>query len=407
MIQQKTKPVYPLLSGMFFLQFFIFGTTIPIITLYMRSYLGFTGSQIGLILALTSLSAFITPVLWAFVVDRIVRAEVLLGASHFVGGLCMFLLYFQEGFLPFLVIYVLYNLFLGPTVALNNSISFSHLFPNGADNFGKVRMWGTIGWITVAWGFGYFWLKMPIGGAVDAKLSQALILAGAASMVMAFYSLFILPKRKLTENTVKPKILPESALKILVRKDILLLLVFTFLAGILDRFYYFGSSPFMADLGLAESEIMPFLSLGQVPELFGLYLLGLLIARIGFKGVFLLGTALQLFRFLIFALELPLPLVGLGISFHGLTFAFIIAAMSIYVDTYCDESSRGGVHQLFNIANFGFAKLLGNLFCGWVADAFAVNGNINFPVFWSVANSISIVLFILIFFLFSRKLQAL
>ena len=73
-----------------------------------------------------------------------------------------------------------------PTLALSNSITFAHI-DDQENDFPKIRVWGTIGWIAASWAFPMIWLQtnlqfqaMPpfIAGAevpnVTARLVDAL-----------------------------------------------------------------------------------------------------------------------------------------------------------------------------------------------------------------------------------------
>ena len=51
---------------------------------------------------------------------------------------------------------LLYGLFYMPTLSLTNSLAFAHL-PDRERDFGKVRLWGTLGWIAVGLAMGH-WL---------------------------------------------------------------------------------------------------------------------------------------------------------------------------------------------------------------------------------------------------------
>jgi len=46
---------------------------------------------------------------------------------------------------------LVYCLIFAPTLALTNSIAFANLKDSEKD-FGKIRVWGTIGWIAAGWG---------------------------------------------------------------------------------------------------------------------------------------------------------------------------------------------------------------------------------------------------------------
>ena len=78
--------------------------------------------------------------------------EKLLAMLHVVGGTAMFALALQTSFWPFFAIMLVYQLAYIPTMSLTNAIAFHHL-PDARNDFGKIRLWGTIGWIAASWPF--------------------------------------------------------------------------------------------------------------------------------------------------------------------------------------------------------------------------------------------------------------
>ena len=86
------------------------------------------------------------------VADRYLSTERFLAVSHVVGGLAMLTLAFQTSFWPFFLTMLVYSLAYVPTLSLTNSICFHHL-KDAQKEFGRVRLWGTIGWIAASWPF--------------------------------------------------------------------------------------------------------------------------------------------------------------------------------------------------------------------------------------------------------------
>ena len=75
----------------------------------------------------------------------------------------------------------------------------------------------------------------------------------------------------------------------------------------------------------------------------------------------------------------------LGLSVHGLSYTFIYATASIYLDRFCDAESRSSVHQLFTMITSGIGNFAGYLFCGWAMDACTKGSSqVNYHLFWLV-----------------------
>lgn len=387
---------------MMFMQYFVAGAIVPVMSLYLKDHLDFSGSQVGIILAMSAIAAFVSPVIGAFIADRVISAERLLGLCHFCGAAVMAVLSFQTDFLPVLLLYLVYVLILGPSVALTNSITFHHT-PKADHHFGGIRMWGTIGWIAVAWLFSYLWLR---GGGQDniaSRLPDALKFSAISSVFFGAYALTLPKSDARSENTAS--IVPIESFRVLVRPEILLLSVICFLMALIHKYYYFGMAPFLRLTGFSDSNIMPVMSLGQITEVFAMAFLGFCLVRGGFKRVMIAGICAELIRFTIYAIGEPIPLIVCGTFLHGFSFTFFATTAYIYLDSHCDKSSRTGVHQLFAIITGGFGNFFGNLVAGWAADYFTdfQSGSIDYVYFWTVPALIAAVCLVTIVLFFPSR----
>jgi MFS family permease len=155
-------------------------------------------------------------------------------------------------------------------------------------------------------------------------------------------------------------------------------------------------------MGFSERNIMPVLSIGQIPEILGLALLGLIIGRLGIKKVLLLGIFLEALRFTLFSCNVNgIPLYG-TISLHGLTYAYFFVTAAIFLDKNCSASTRSGTHQYFALMVGGTSNLIGNILAGVVFENLpqSASGHAVFTLYWIVPMLLSIVGFagILCFF---------
>ncbi|HMB00416.1 MAG TPA: MFS transporter, partial [Spirochaetota bacterium] len=180
------RKLYFRLSFMFFLQMFILGATIPIISLYLKDYLGFSGLQCGLIVGMSAFAGISAPFISSVIADRIIKVEYLYAGSHLVSGMIMFLLAGQQSFLPFFLLYSIYTLINVPTTALANAIVL-HQVPHASHDYGKVRLWGTAGWIAVGWIFSYIYLRGAGGEPVPGKLYNILVFSACSSVALGLY----------------------------------------------------------------------------------------------------------------------------------------------------------------------------------------------------------------------------
>ena len=386
------------LSTMMFLQYFVLGATVPILSLYLTGYLNLSGTQTGTILSMSAVAAVVSPLGGAFLADRFIGATFLYGICHVLAGMLMGFLSFQTRFEMFLIFYLIYMLVFGSTNSLSNAIVFHHL-PDSAKRFGGIRMWGTIGWIAVAWIFGFFWLRSS-GDILISRLPDALKLSALSSISLGIYA-FTLPPTHI-KRAPRKRIFPIESFRVIAHPDIIILSSISFLVALVERFYYFGTAPFLRQTGFHESNIMPAMSIGQIPEVFAMSLLGFFLMRLGMKRVLAIGVLMEFGRFAAFSLGFHPLVIFMGISFHGIAFTFFFATAFIYLDQHCNRESRTGVHQLFGIINSGLGSFCGSLLAGKTLDIFKFSGSdqVNYLFFWAVPAAISLIALLVILLLF-------
>lgn len=399
------KTAYVQLSGLTFFQFLVLGAYMPVIGTYLKDTLGFTGGEVGYTLTVFQIATMAAPLVAAFVVDRVVSARALFAVLHLIAAVVSFLLVQQKEFWPFLVLFGVYAFFLGPTASLVNALTFARM-PNGAQHYGQVRLWGTVGWIVAALILALVWL---IPGA---SMAWIFLLSGVGSLAAAAGSLF-LPHVPLVPSDVptegpkgKFRLIPKEAFAVFAQPAILKFGLVYFVSGILDRIYFIATAPYLKQLGFSDSQLMPAMTLGQVTEVFLLLATGPVLKRWGLRNTLLLGLSVQFLRFALMALN-PGPFWLLAaLSLNGFVFAFFYAVATIFVDGHTDPLTRGGVHQLMGLIFLGTSSVVGSLLAGWALDWFNQGGQIDYASFWAIPLVLSVVALVLVFAFFKKRDQA-
>lgn len=393
-----TKSIRFQLSSLMFLLFFISGAFTPVLSLYLKDTLHFTGMQVGMILSATAIGTLVAPLVTAFIADRWIRAERLLALLLLMSGALMLSFSAQRDFYPVMGYFFCYTLFSAPSFALANAVIFHH-FTTTRHKFGTIRVWGTIGWIAAAWVFSYFWLRRGGSGLAHDRLPDALKLAAYTSFALGLYALTLPANRPLSRNQGSA-FLPLHSLRIFNNPMVLRLTIFMLFISVLDRFYYFGTAPFLRAIGFGDNDIMPTMSVGQVSEIVAMGALGWALLQFGSRKIIILGLMLLIFRYVTAAFGSPFWFVIAGLVVHGLSYTFIFTSASIYLDRFCDGSSRTGAHQLFSMVTSGIGNFAGSILCGYTMDLCSTKtGQVNYHLFWSVpVIGLSLMLVFVLFF---------
>jgi len=167
------------LSVMMFLQFAVWGAWFVVFFNYLLK-LGFDGGETGWIFGNMALGAILAPMVVGMLADRFMASEKLMAILHLAGAGVLFLQAQLDrgdptsGFWIYFGVTLLYSLLYNPTLALANSISFTHV-PDATRDFPGLRVWGTIGWIVA---------NLVVGFYLDQNSNQPLLMAAVLSAVL-------------------------------------------------------------------------------------------------------------------------------------------------------------------------------------------------------------------------------
>ena len=395
------------LSGMMFLQYALWGAWLPLTARYLSAGvaeggLGFTGTQIGMILGLAgSLGAAFAPFIAGQLADRYFSTEKFLAVLMLVGGLLKLYSSLQTTYSAWLILSIAYSIVYMPTIALTNSITFFHIDDQDND-FPKIRVWGTIGWIVASWAFPMIWLQtglsfqwMPpffVGSEVPdvtARLADALKFSGGISIFYAAYC-FLLPHTPPKADAVE-KLAFKKAFQLFNKPSFTTLVIASLAISIVHQIYFIQAGPFLSHIGLKDSQIGPAMTIGQFAEILTMVYLGYFLKNLGFRKVITIGTIAYFSRYAVFGTEsLPVWLIVISQALHGICFAFFFATAFMYVDRITDKDIRHSAQTVFGIIILGGGPVIGGWLSGFLQEYYTVNGVFDFSNFWYTIAGLSI-----------------
>ena len=368
------------LSVMMFLQYAVMGAWSPILALHLDE-LGIDGAGIGWIYSTIAFSAMVAPFIAGQIADRYFATERYMTIVHLLGAGLLFYAATLTSFRPLFVTMLLYCLLYTPTMALSNSLAFAHL-REARESFGQIRLWGTIGWVVVGWGFG-MWLGLldPFFQRFIPRLAESvaalrevfgqptvgncLHLAGGLSLLLGLYST-TLPHTPPTKSVEKPWAFLE-AIRLMRKRDFAVLAIVSFFVATELAFYYQLTPLFFREgVGLPKAWVSPVMTIGQIAEVLVLVALPWSLRRLGVRETISIGIAAWPIRYSVFALGYPRWLVLASQSLHGVCYAFFVVASQVYVDSIASGDIRASAQNFLTFLNMGVGKFLGNIFAGKV-----------------------------------------
>ncbi len=404
---------------MMFMQYAVMGIWLPILSRYLQASqaeggLGFTPTQVGWILGLAGACGALTAPFAGQIADRWFSTERLMAVLMITSGAIKWVTAYQTTYVPWLLLSIAYSVVFVPTLALSNSLAFAHMKDPGRQ-FPVVRVWGTLGWIAVAWVFPMVWLQSDLHlswkppflvgkemADVTLRLVDSLKGAGIISVAYGLYCLVLPhtpPKREAPEPLAFLK-----AFKMCRLSSFAVLMAAGFVIAAIHNIYFIQTAPFLKSIGVRDADILPAMSVGQFAEIGVMAGLGLLLKRLGFRRVLTIGAAAYVLRYAIFGIgttSLPVWIIVASQALHGLCFACFFAASFIYIDRLAEPDIRHSAQTVFGIVLFGLGPVAGGWLNGTLAKTFTrPDGSINYAGFWYTTACIALVAVLTVAILF-------
>jgi len=366
----------PRLSVMMFLQYAIWGAWLPFLWSFLAGHRNMPPEQIGNMFAAGAVGAIFGPFIAGQIADRWIPTEKLLAIHHLVGAILIWQLASIENYHSFLWFSVAYGFMYAPTMALTNSLAFHHL-PDRDRDFGRVRLWGTFGWIVVGLAMGQ-WLLHEHTADVVAGKADSFRLSALLGFAMSAYCL-TLPHTPPSRGVKRFATL--EALREIAKQPLFTLFLITVPVSCIHQFYFVHTESF---LGAKQAQAPEFfktifgagggglMTIGQMSEVVVLGAITLFAKRISRKTLLAVGLLAYAARMALFAYVdvLPFPpmltLVA-GLLLHGPIFGCFIFLAFMIVDEETSADVRASAQNLYNLVIVGIGVIVGSLVAGWVA----------------------------------------
>lgn len=339
---------------------------------------GWDETQFGAVFSTMGIASIIVPTITGIIADRWLNAEKLFGILHILYGIVLFVLTRIEDPGMFFWVMLFAMCFYMPTIALNNSISYTILKNNQYDvvkDFPPIRVWGTVGFIAAMW----------VTNLTGAKASEFQFYIGGASAILLGLYAFTLPacppQRLIDKNASLVKQLGLDAFKLFKERKMAIFFIFAlFLGAALQLTNAYGDL-FLDEFKLfpkyAESFFVEFstiiLSISQISETLFILAIPFFLKRYGIKTVMFISMLAWVLRFLFFAYGNPhegFILIILSCIVYGMAFDFFNISGSLFTERSAPPSMRSSAQGLFMMMTNGIGAVLGSMTAGWVIDKF-------------------------------------
>jgi hypothetical protein len=384
------------LSFLWFLEWGITGAVMTYMPVYLET-IKISKTQQSHLYAVMAVGLWVAPFVVGQVADRWLAIEKLLAISHFVGGVTLYALasameLYDETAANFQSLLWLVGIFAVaymPTVPLVSALCFRHL-PDPDGQFGKVRVWGTVGWMIAGLMLSlwlerdavFHWLQATHPNWRAAQVlpeffrtlprpqnADCFRMSAVLSFALSSFCVFLphTPPAKKPRGQVAPLVV------LAMFRDLtfsLFIGISCLLTVLVVPLYNMAVPPLLADLGVPGNWVPSVMLIGQISEFPALLLLSVMLRRMGPKAVFALGIAAWALRYGLFAIGAPWPLVFTALALHGVCHVFLVVVGQLYLDARCSKDLRATAQNLLSFITLGIGLPLGTLLAGVLRETF-------------------------------------
>ncbi|MBI3945872.1 MAG: MFS transporter [Armatimonadetes bacterium] len=348
----------------YFLLFAPVATATTYLNLHFRRT-GLSDSEIGTLGAVGAVVAVVSPPFWGYLADRAPDKRTLLAFLLLASGAAYSPFLLVRTYQGALLLQALFSFFMTPCVALTDALVLEQL-PRAGGDYGRIRLWGSLGFVSTLLVFGLFLGGGPLSRHVSGGSLAPTFAAFAVARVLSVLWLLRVPSGKAPTRRSGYR---GDLRELLGDPGFALLLFSAFLCTAGLRAYYVFFSIYLDDLGVADSLKGVFWSLGVLSEVLFMVFAARVLRRMGVRGMLALGMTGGAVRLLLFSLPLPLPILALAQGLHALAFGATHIATVTFISARVPDRLRASGQTLYAGIVGGIGGAAGSRLAGDLAEA--------------------------------------
>lgn len=359
----------------------VYGTFVPV---YFED-IGFTHTQIGLLLSIGPLIAILAQPLWGTVTDRARTKNSVLLVLLAGSALCMLAFPLSASFIFVLALICLFMFFQTPVYAVGDAMTLELLDRRGKGSFSHIRLAGTFGFAAMSVVFGWIarehidWL-FPVNFAV---------FAACMLLVLRF-------PRVEGHQTHGHKMHMGMLFR---NRKLMLYLSMCFILHMTLGYYYAFFPLYFQELGADSAWVGWSMVISSVSEIPFLLLSVYIFKKIPIPFILLGAGVMSALRWFLFSVAEHPMWVFPAQLLHGLIFIVMTVTMAIFINREVPAELKASGQSLHALLCLGVARMIGSFFGGIAGDAYGLK---NVFFYCAVVAAVCVVAFAIIFGLQAR-----
>ena len=344
------------LSSFYALYFGVFAVMIAWQAPYFTS-LGFSPTEIGLLLGMAGGLKVISPLIWGWIGDHIPQRILIIRLGAALCAVIALALPSVTGFWALALVLCSFSFFWDAILSQFDAVTFEHLGDNGRVWYPRIRGVGSAGFVVLAIASGYWFDAFPIAHWPYWMLGLAMVLAVVS---------FSVPWRQVTQADE-----PSSAgfAVAVLAPAVVGFLIAAFLIKISTAPLNVFFTLYAIEGGHSQLVAGWLWALGVICEVIILVFMSHTLARFDPRRLMLLALAVAMLRWPLIAWGIEsLPLMIFAASLHGITFGVFHAVAMEFLRQQFPRQQLGRGIAMYSTLGFGAANMLGSPASGWLYE---------------------------------------
>lgn len=349
-----TVPPHGRLAVWYFWYFAFIGAFLPYFALYLQS-LGFSASRIAVLMSLGQFMRLLAPLLWSWLADSGgQRVRIVVGAT--AAALASFsVVFLTEDFLGLLIGLSILHFFWSASLPLVEALTLGHL-AGRTEHYGRVRLWGSVGFILTVMGVGLLLDAAPIKSQLWVSW---LLLAGTLISALT-----------LTEVKDDGRHAAGPILDVMRQRKVIYLMASAMLMTAAHGTLYVFYSIHLVNQGYGKTLVGLLWTLGVVAEIFIFLWMPRISLRFSLRGILLACFALAVLRFLMIGWAVAFVVVLVFAQLlHAMSFGAHHAATVAALNHWFAPGQQARAQALYGSVAYGAGGLGGALLAGWMWES--------------------------------------
>ena len=364
----RTLPI----AGFWLVWFSGVGVIFPYYGLYLRENAGLGGGQVGIVLASLPLMGILAQPFWGQLADRSGLRARILGLLALGSSLGYAALYFADGFGELLLGTALLAFFTTAVVPIAVSVTLALVPGNDPHAFGRIRVWGTVGFLVLVVSFPLLAGNRDLVGASARGavaegplpgLRLMFLVSGALSLIAAALS-FRIPRGR----ALSLKAEPGAWRQLLSHPPFVRLMLFSFLAHACLHGPMFLFPIYVRSRGGDLTTVSQMWLLMLIVEIPLILWSGVALKRVGPRGLLEIGVFAGGVRWLVCALIESMPILFAVQLLHGIVVTGLLIGAPLYAEAVVPERLRSTGQGFLAMAAMSLGGIVSSLCAGWLLE---------------------------------------